>query len=675
MQSNTFIPNSILWPVRGAFTAGHVGISILLFMTAISGSSAEPQGIRLGDPSVPGQMTFYGQAQGGGTAGLPVATGDFNGDTFLDHVHTPMTGNVNVNGTNRSSAGLANIYFGDGTLGGSVDFANPPANTAIFLGAKAGDILGDEVWAGDVNGDNIDDILLCAQDTDGPSGTRVGAGSLYIIFGNAAFSGTIDLATPPAYVTQIHGAETEDRLGIWVRSAELNNDLIDDIIVGADGADGPGNSRPNAGSAYIIFGTNTWQTSIDMASPPPGRSVLFHGIDNNDRFGGTVSVGDINGDGLVDALISAALNRSGAALQGGPGSGGGDGPNNNESLAGETMVFFNPGVWPTEIDAASPPASVSATIVYGERSGDACGEEVLGADMDGDGCDELIVGALTADPLGRGTAGIAYILTGGKSLENRTIDLANPPGDIAVTEIFGAETGDISADTMIGGDVDNDGFMDLMNGSPLYDVPGGTNAGRLDILFGQPDPFPSTIDLAAPPANVRMAFIEGPRLGDILCYSLTAGDWDKDGYADPMPNGMNADGFNDAIGTAGDAYIVSGSMLAQLAPTFTITQTPTQTNTPTQTFTPTETSTITQTVTETGSHTGTPTSSLTPTLTPTATQTNTSSPTGTSSPTQSSTVTSTPSPTSTRSADLNLDGIVDEKDLLILLREIFGGVK
>lgn len=562
--------------------------AIFLFIVV---HSANGQIFELGDPPVVGQFTAYGAAVGGSGAGLPVATGDFNGDGFLDLVQTPMLADVFDGTSTRTDAGLAYVTFGDGNISGFVDFATPPANSAIFLGAKALDITGDEVWAGDVNNDTIDDILLCAQGTDGPDGTRSVAGSVYIIFGHMGLSGVFDLKTPPPFVTQVHGAEAEDRLGIWIRTGDLNGDTIDDILVGADGADGPpGPRRPNTGSAYIIFGTETWSASMDLALPYPGRTVLFHGTGSNDRFGSTLNIADIDGDGQQDVLISAALNRAGAGA-GGPGnpsSGGGDGPPGlTRTNAGESYVFFNPGVWPDVIDSVTPPLSVAMTVVYGESGGDFTGEEVLGADLNQDGSDELIMGGLTASPLGRTNAGTGYILEGGSHLRNREIDLASPPGDIRITRMFGAATGDISGDTMIGGDVDNDGFEDLMNGSPNHDGPRGGNQGRMDVLFGNADLFPASIDLASIPANVRHVTVYGPSGGDILCYSMAIGDWDQDGFMDPMPNGMAADGFNNAFNTAGDAYVISGAALSGQAPPFTPTETPIATETPTPTATPT----------------------------------------------------------------------------------------
>ncbi|MCA9446697.1 MAG: FG-GAP repeat protein [Candidatus Omnitrophica bacterium] len=641
----------------------NVFLSALFLLT--TSSEAQIPIIQLEDPPISGQLTVYGAEQNAAVNGLPVAVGDFNGDTFQDMAIAPMRASVFDGEDLKVEAGKVYVYFGDGNIAGQINFATPPEESAIFLGANPRDIFGDEVWAGDFNGDDIDDILIGAQDTDGPNGTRPGAGSLYIVFGNSEMSGVYDMTSPPDFVTQIHGdtnATTPgtgvgDRLGIWFRAGDLNGDTYDDILAGADRADGPGDSRENCGSAYIIYGTETWSATMDLRTPPPGQTVLFHGVDNRDLFGSTVNVGDVNGDGLADVLISASLNRAGATLGGfgtaGPGAGGADGPpGDSRNLSGETRVFFNSGSWPAEIDAASPPQSVSMTVVYGSDAGMVLGEEVLSGDINGDEAEELILGALTASPFNRTNAGASYILEGGPHLVNREIDMANPPTDFAITTIFGAEAGDISGDTMVVGDVDNDGFIDLVIGSPNYDSPGNNLNGRIDILFGRAEPFPSTIDLANAPADVRMAGAVGAEQGDVLAYSMTIGDWNGDGFSDPMPNAMTADGFNDLFPNTGDAYVLDGHLFASIAPTFTPSPSPTFTETPSFTETPTNTDTETPTLTPTETATPSPTDTPSETATPTFT------------------ATGTPMETATKSADFNQSGEVDAADLIILLQKL-----
>src|SRR5262249_54893510 len=96
--------------------------------------------------------------------------------------------------------------------------------------------------AGDVNGDGLDDMIV-----GGPSGYN----DSFVIYGTAAgFGSSLDLATlTPAQGFVIHGA------GDPVSAAgDVNGDGFADLIVGAAGASGPGDTRPQAGDSFVIYG-------------------------------------------------------------------------------------------------------------------------------------------------------------------------------------------------------------------------------------------------------------------------------------------------------------------------------------------------------------------------------------------------------------------------------------
>jgi hypothetical protein len=116
--------------------------------------------------------------------------------------------------------------------------------------------------------------------------------------------------------------------------------------------------------------------------------------------------------------------------------------------------------------------------------------------------DDLIVGARLADPNGKVDAGSSYVIFGGTTL-GATIDLANLGAN--GFRIDGAATSDNSGHSVSSaGDVNNDGFDDLIIGAWLADPNGKYDAGSSYVIYGGPmevvgislaDISPSVVDI------------------------------------------------------------------------------------------------------------------------------------------------------------------------------------
>ena len=323
---------------------------------------------------------------------------------------------------------------------------------------------------------------------------------------------------------RIEGVDIGDRAGFSISHAgDIDGDGLDDIIIGAFGADGAADTQ--AGEAYVVFGsTGGFPAIFNLSSLNGFNGFRIDGFRSGDNIGRAVSAaGDFNGDGLADIVIGAP-----------------DQVFDGFSDSGDSYIIFG--------QASSFQAAINVSTLDGSNGTRFAGDNVLGeqsgfavdggGDFNGDGLDDVIVGAFQADPGGLADAGEAYVLFGQMGPAGAVVNSQTTLDGADGFQINGITAGDMAGRGVSNaGDVNGDGVDDLLIGAPQGDG-AGPNSGEAYVLFGQTTPGAAAVNLADLDGTDGFR-IDGP-------FDVTYGGG-RAGLSVADAGDVNGDGFDDIV--------------------------------------------------------------------------------------------------------------------------------
>lgn len=401
---------------------------------------------------------------------------DINGDGFAELIISVLSGGSNYDGQ-------VFLVFGSSYFPASFDITSLSVNSAIFDSPISSTLNPGTVFGvGDFNGDGLNDLLI---------NTAFGRHA-YIIFGD--LNGYPPLSNLSVLTASGGGVDISNTFGGLLTDGtslgDINGDGLADVAV----------SSAVSGAAYVLFGSTSPPTSIDVSTLNGTNGFMIRDPGARSANQGITST-DINGDGYND-LIYKTRSASG-----------------QEKV---NVVFGHAGPFPAVVDVPMAVGDGFTIIDSSISNYRALGKFMSNiGDINDDGVNDLMVV--------QQFTGTAYVIFGSPSFDSTTtFDVSTMDGTNGF-KIKHSSYMYISGAAYIG-DVNGDGIADIA----LPEWTSYDGAGAVHIIFGSKNPFAGVIDIVQTDPTVGFTIIGDP--ANILGTIGGGADLNGDGLDDLVIN-------------------------------------------------------------------------------------------------------------------------------------------
>lgn len=425
---------------------------------------------------VQGHAGSLGEA--GDAFGSSLITGDFNKDGYDDlAVGIPLEDQKELND------GLVIVFYGSSvgllrSIGGVTKAVSSERITQeqAYAESEVGDRFGTSLSVGDYNRDGYADLAvgLPYENVDNEDD-----GLTIVFYGSAQGLlkrvGSTARAVSYERLVQSHSgasSQANDKFGASLSTGDYDGDGYDDLAVGVPGEDHA--DAIDNGLVIVHYGSSR---GLIIVNPPFSRAVRSERLAQNhvkateeegDAFGQSLASGDFNGDGKDDLVIGV--------------------PNENVGGVdtGAVMLFYG-----SEFGLLITVLGNTHAVKYHRldqtsagaqnEANDRFGTSLVAGDFDRDGFDDLAIGVPTEDSNGATNTGmvIVFYSTGTPGFIKFSSYERRGQNVLGVDESY-----DFFGQTLASGDVNGDGYTDLLIGAPLEDRLDAQDSGAVYSLYG-----------------------------------------------------------------------------------------------------------------------------------------------------------------------------------------------